>query len=282
VKRDTCGCGCGGGSAQVKNYKADTMSTVELAAHRDANGIVLLPVGCTEMHGLHLGVGCDTFEAEAASLVLAEAWGAVVLPTVAYSYAGATTPWAGTISILPVEAINNLVAVIEGILRNGFKRIVLVSIHGPNNYLVPLALRTVFERTGEIPVFIEPDYDSFYKRVGERWPGCEPGVPAYLAVVEICGRHGEYDPAPQPGDVSRTYPMESLRRLVKHKVLTPYLFTRPEDHVGSGPGLTMADGPEVAKVFREVLMEQAKGFPEDYAAFQADMKALMNRAPWKA
>ena len=269
------------GKTTPEKYLADTMSTLEMAEHRRRNGIVLLPIGCTEMHGKYLGNSCDSFEAEAASRVLAQEWGAVVLPTIHYTYAGATTPWAGTVSVLPVDAINYIVAVLESVLRSGFKRVVLVSIHGPNTFLLPVVLRTVFEKTGEIPVFLSPDYAEFYRRVKERWPEFEGGIPAYMAVLHICGRHGEFDPVPRPGDVKRTYPMESLRKLGSHKVTVPYLFARPEDHVGMGPGIKMEDGPELAKIFREVLVEQGKGFPEDYAEFQSDMKKLMKQAPWE-
>ena len=261
-------------------HLADTMSTVEMAEHRRRNGIVLLPVGCTEMHGIRVGLSCDSFEAEAVGRVLAEEWDAVLLPTIHYTYAGATTPWAGTISVLPHEAMNYVVAVVKAILRNGFRKIVLTSIHGPNTLLLPLALRTVFEETGEMPVLFSADYGEFYHRVTEQWPNMRSGGAAYLAVLRICGRHGEFDPTMHPGDVPRTSPFESLRKLRTHKISVPYLFTRPEDHVGTLPGLTMEDAPRLARMYQEVLREQGKGFPEHYEEFQKDMRDLIARAPW--
>ena len=40
---------------------ADTMTSPQMAAHRRDGGILLLPVGCFEMHDRHVGLSCDTF-----------------------------------------------------------------------------------------------------------------------------------------------------------------------------------------------------------------------------
>jgi len=123
---------------------ADTMNTVEMAEHRRRNGIVLLPFGCFEMHGLHAGMACDSFQAEAICRVLAEAWDAVIFPTTHYMYPGATSRWPGSVGVLPRESMDYVIAVVKAILRNGFKRVVLVNVHGPSNMIITLALRTVF------------------------------------------------------------------------------------------------------------------------------------------
>ncbi|GAG06965.1 unnamed protein product, partial [marine sediment metagenome] len=80
---------------------ADTMTSVEMAAHRRRNGIVLLPVGSFEMHGVHVGMSCDTFVTLAACRVLAEEWDAIVMPPIHYTFAGATAPFPGTVDVHP-------------------------------------------------------------------------------------------------------------------------------------------------------------------------------------
>ena len=72
---------------------ADVMSSVEMAEHRKRDGIVLLPLGCFEMHCVHMGMSCDTFLVEAACRVLADEWDAVIMPPIHYTYPGASTPW---------------------------------------------------------------------------------------------------------------------------------------------------------------------------------------------
>lgn len=268
--------------AKPRKTLADTMSTVEMAAHRRRNGIVLLPLGCVEMHGVSVGLACDSFAAEAACRVLAEAWDAVVLPTIHYTYAGATSRWAGSVSILPTETVAQIVMITKSILRNGFKRVVLVNLHGPSDLAVKLAIRTVFEETGGMPILFTPDYDGeFCGRVLKEWSQPHNEAALYLASLYICGRHGEFDPESEgAGAVGRTYPMESLRTLAKHGVAAPLYYGRPEDHVGLYRGLKLEDAPRVAKIYREVILERAKGLPEDYERYQKDLRRMIKRAPW--
>ncbi len=264
-----------------RKFLADTMTTVEMAEHRRRNGIFLLPVGCCEMHGLHVGLSVDTFVAEATCRVLAHEWDALVMPPIHYTYAGATSPWPGTASVLPGEILNYVVAVVKGILRNGFKKLILVSHHGPNQEVLTMALRTVFEQTGEIPIFFKSNQSEFLRRVKEEWPNPHSESAAYLMSLYICGRHGEFDPTIKSGDVGRTFPYESFRRLAEHGVSMPYYFQRPEDHVGTYPGLSLDDAPRLAQIYREVLHEQARGLPEHYEEFQEYMRKMIESAPWE-
>ena len=264
-----------------KKIFADTMTTIEMAEHRRKNGIVLLPLGCFEMHGAHAGMACDSFLAEAACRVLAEEWDAVILPMIPYTYPGATSRFPGTVCVLPLETMDYVIAVTRAILKNGFKRVVLVNLHGPSDMVINLALRTLFEETGQIPVLFEPDYNGMCQRVEKEWGHPHAEAALYLAALYICGRHGEFDPAFKPGDVvGRTFPYESYKNLVRHGVTTPYYHTRPEDHVGTYEGLTLDDAPRVAEIYRNMTLATAKGLPEDYEAFQEYTWKLIKDAPW--
>ena len=234
------------------------------------------------MHGVHAGISCDSFLAEAACRVLAEEWDAVILPMIHYTYPGATSRWPGSVSILPRETLDYVIAVTKAVLRNGFKRVVLVSLHGPNSLIIPLALRTVFEETGGIPISFSANYyETFCQRVEKEWGQLHGEAAVYLASLYICGRHGEFDPAAKPGDVGRTFPYESFRRLAEHGVSMPYYFQRPEDHVGTCPGLKLEDAPRLAELYREILREQARGLPEHYEEFQEYMRKMIESAPWE-
>ncbi len=265
----------------ARKILADTMTTVEMAAHRRKNGIILLPVGCHEMHGTQIGCGCDTFEADAACRVLAPEWDAVVLPPIAYTFGGATGPWPGTVSLHPRETIDYVSAVVRAILRTGFKRVVLVSIHGPSQEYLAMALRGVFEDTGELPIQFFPKWDEFSRLVKEEYGDPHVCTSSVLAALYIMGRHGDFDPA-CIGDetVERTRPLESLTTLSKHGVHAPYRFLRPEDHVGRRPGLTLDDAPRLAELFRQAILTNAAGLPEDYERYQKDMAKATADAPW--
>lgn len=100
-------------------------------------GLVLLPVGSTERHGDHLPVGQDTFAVTALCEKAAEREPAVVFPTV---FTGMNTELRhalGSISVRPELIMQYLEAICDEIGRNGFGRILLVSGHGGNRYMLP-------------------------------------------------------------------------------------------------------------------------------------------------
>ena len=111
-----------------KKYYADTRNTGEMAAFRKEKGILLLPVGCFEMHGPHASMSCDTFIAEAVSCILAEEWNGVVLPPIHYAYPGASTPWPGTVDVSPEITCAYLKEVVTGIMKSGYERLVLIKL----------------------------------------------------------------------------------------------------------------------------------------------------------
>ncbi len=260
---------------------ADTMTSGEMAAHRARNGIVLLPVGCFEMHGPLVGMSCDSFLAEAACRVVAEEWDAIIMPTIHYTYPGATGTWPGTVCVLPRDALDYAVAVTKAIVLNGFKRLVLVSLHGPNDFVLSATIRTIFEETGQMPILFIPAYEEFCLRVEQEMGQPHAEAAGYLASLYICGRHGDFDPATEEGEaIPRTTPFESLRQLSRHGVRTPYRYVRPQDHVGRLAGMTLDDAPRLAELYREAILERAKGLPEDYEKFQADTWQAVKDAPW--
>jgi hypothetical protein len=269
------------GAAPGKVF-ADTMTSAEMAAHRRKNGILLLPVGCFEMHDVHVGMSCDTFIVEAMCRILAEEWDAVILPPIHYTYPGATARWPGSVRILPREVLDYTIAVVKGILRNGFRRLVLVSVHGPNNPMIEVAMRHVFEETGELPVLFMLDEGPFRRQVEEEFGHPHGEAAYYLASLYICGRHGEFDPATSESEMHpRHVPaFESLGKLWRRGVSGPLVYATRWDHVGRYPGLTLGDAPRVAEIFREHLLKQARGLPEDYERCQQDIWQALKDAPW--
>ena len=265
-----------------KHLFADVTNTVELGAHRRADGIVLLPLGCFEMHSVHMGMSTDTFLAEAACRVLADEWGAVIYPPIHYCYPGASTPWAGTVSILPRDTLNYVVSVVQAILDNGFQKVVLVSLHSPNNPLIHLALRTIFEETGEIPILYAPDYDEICRRIETEYGQPHGEAAMLLASMYMCGRHGEFDPSATKAQKLEgpSYPFPSASALRRHGVAIPYYFVKPNNHVGRYPGPTLDDAPRLAESYTEVILETARGLPEAYDRYQKDMWKAMKDAPW--
>lgn len=265
-----------------KRIFADVMNTVEIEAHRRAGGIVLLPLGCFEMHSVHMGMSTDTFLVEAACRVLADQWKAIIYPPIHYCYPGASTPWAGTVSISPRDTLDYCISVVQAIIDNGFQKVVLVSLHGPNNPMIQMALRSIFEETGDIPILYAPDYGEFCRRVEAEYGQPHGEAAMLLASMYMCGRHGEFDPSATAGEKLEgpRYPFPSAGKLRKHGATMPYYFVEPNNHVGRYPGLTLDDAPRLAKLYTEVILETARGLPETYDKFQKEMWKAMEKAPW--
>ncbi len=263
-------------------HNADTMTSPQMAAHRRKNGILLLPIGCFEMHDVHVGLSCDTFWVQAVCRILAEEWDALILPPIHFTYPGATARWPGSVRIMPREVLDYTVAVLKGIFRNGFKRVVIVNVHGPNNPMLEVAMRQVFEETGDLPILFNPEEQTFRRQVEQEFGNPHGEAAFYLASLYICGRHGEFDPQiteseAHPRDVPA---FESMGKLWRHGVSGPYVFRTRFSHVGRYAGLKLSDAPRLAEIMREALIKQARGLPEDYEQFQYDVHQAIKDAPW--
>ena len=42
----------------------------------------------------------------------------------------------------------------------------------------------------------------------------------------------------------------------------------------------MDDAERCVELFREAILEKAKGLPEDYSKFQEDMQKIIDEEPW--
>lgn len=269
-------------SAAREGIFADVMNTCEMAAHRRAGRIVLLPLGCFEMHGVQAAMSTDTFIAEATCRILAPEWDAIIYPPVHYCYPGASTPWPGTVSVRPRETIDYLVGVIRAINANGFHKVILVNLHYPNLAIIEVALREIFEATGEIAILYTPGYERLCAAV-EKELGAPHGEAALLlASMYLCGRHGEFDPAATPAETLEgpRYPFPCGGKLRRCGVTFPYHFVKPNNHVGRYPGLTLEDAPRIAEMYRRIVLESASDVPALYDELLKETARARKSAPW--
>ncbi len=110
------------------------------------NGTILvLPVGSTEQHGPALPVCTDDFMAlrwaEDSVRIAVEEHGvkALVMPGIHYGYAAHHMVFPGTIT-LSFETLKNLVyEVCDSVLRHGFRKMVILNVHGGNRNSVRAA-----------------------------------------------------------------------------------------------------------------------------------------------
>lgn len=161
----------------------DELTWSEIADLRDrGKDLVILPVGATEQHSLHLPVGVDTFSVSAVAQGVSAQTGFPILPPLAYGCSlGHTQKWAGTISLRPETLSAIILEIAEWIVGAGFSRLVLLNGHYTNwaplrcgleniRHKYPdlrIALRSIWEISAEIQQLYEQDAVNFHANCAE-------------------------------------------------------------------------------------------------------------------
>jgi len=105
-----------------------------LAALRDGGTIVVVPLGATEQHGLHLPVGTDTFLAEAVSEEAARrsTTSVVLTPPLWLGLSPHHMDFPGTLTLSTDLWMGVVRALCSSLAEQGMQRILLVNGHGGN------------------------------------------------------------------------------------------------------------------------------------------------------
>ncbi len=119
--------------------------------------IVLVPIGSTEPHGPHLGLGTDVVISAAACLKAADqldkkgVFATLIAPSVSYGVTDCAEGFTGAVSVPAAIVTAYVAAIADGLLANGVRHVCLV-----NNHLEPAhdaAIRAVVPgREGRVSV----------------------------------------------------------------------------------------------------------------------------------
>lgn len=122
----------------------------EIEDYLDHNDLIYIPVGVTETHGA-LPVDAETVLAEAVALKMAEASDGLVLHNLPYFFAGGTPTGRGTLQLSVKTGYDYLMAISQSLLKQGFRRQVYVTCHGPAYLYVSSMIRDFFSETN-VPI----------------------------------------------------------------------------------------------------------------------------------
>lgn len=122
----------------------------EVEEYLSRNDIIIVPVGTVEMHG-GFPLDSETVISEAFALKMAEACDGLLLTGLPYFYAGATASGRGTVQVSVREGIDYLMGIAKSLLRQGFKRQIYISFHGPAHMTCGPVMRDFFDETG-VPI----------------------------------------------------------------------------------------------------------------------------------
>jgi len=126
------------------------MSWKEVAELNDDR--IILPLGATEEHGPHLGLGTDTIEAEAIAVEAGRQANVPVAPTLAYGMSRSMLGFAGTLSLRPDTLTRVIADILRSLCGHGFRRVLVVNGHGGNTSSLTDAVNEVTEAYPDLRV----------------------------------------------------------------------------------------------------------------------------------
>ena len=141
-------------------------------AIQKADGLCIIPVGCFEMHGQHMPVGSDTYEAIAVAEKAAEMEPAVVFPAFKFGDVTGLVNFYGSVNLEPELRVDLLENYCDEIARCGFDKILLLNYHGGNNPMNGYFTNMMAQKNKDYSVMVcfpAPDV------AGEIWPLVKEG-----------------------------------------------------------------------------------------------------------
>jgi creatinine amidohydrolase len=128
-------------------YQNQTSPEIKQAA--DRNTLIIIPVGQIEEHGPHLPLDCDCIIARETARAVAEQMVSeipiLVLPTIWSAYSvQQVAQWPGLITFRePETMIQMMYDIMASLIRDGFRKIVIINAHGNNPAILELASRRI-------------------------------------------------------------------------------------------------------------------------------------------
>lgn len=135
---------------ELRTRMYPALTNHEIEQYMENNDLIFIPVGVVEAHGA-LPVDSETRLAEAIALKMAEVADGLVLPNLPYFFAGSTVSGRGTIEISIQSGIAYLMNIAKSLLRQGFRRQIYVTSHGPAYLTVSPMIRDFFNET-KVPI----------------------------------------------------------------------------------------------------------------------------------
>jgi len=129
----------------------------DLFKQRNLNkSLFILPVGSLEVHGTKMPFGTDTYIVLAFSKQVAERTDGIIMPPISYTFSGKTKRLLGTINV-DIESVTRYIySTLRSLNQNGFKKVILISIHKENEIAIMRAVTDIYEETGAVYIYIDP------------------------------------------------------------------------------------------------------------------------------
>ncbi len=218
----------------------DELTSADVARMR-RKPVVLLPVGSLEQHGPHLPLGADLFQPLHVLERVAARTGALIAPPIPYGVVHTSRPFPGSVSV-SFDALRAYARdVLADLVRNGFRRIVVVSGHAEGPHLA--ALRTAAKEVvdaGGADITVLSDYDLVYEAFREEGEGHAGKIETSRLLA-------------QRPELVKARPRKGVNRIPKHAVVRDARRYWP-GFTGDPSKATAACGREIDRVVEDGLV----------------------------
>jgi len=162
---------------KMKTVWLDELTMPEAEEAVEQGKIVILPVGSVEEHGKHLPLCTDCLQPENVAVEVAKKAGCLVAPAIRYGVCTETRNFPGTISV-GFDSLHSMVHdVLDELVRQGFRRLIVLSGHAVSLHMaaLKLAARDVLDKYSEeskrraLRIIVLCDYDFAYELRGKQF-----------------------------------------------------------------------------------------------------------------
>lgn len=154
-----------------------SLTGYEVADYLKRNDVVFVPVGPIEVNGGN-PVDVEYVIPLAYAIKLAEKSDGLVMPYLAYFYPGSTTISPGTVMVTPDEGRAYLTVLTHSLIRQGFRRIIFLSSHGPSGDTLSPLVRQIFDETHVPTIWMSTSVIADGGRARVAAAGRQPARPA--------------------------------------------------------------------------------------------------------
>jgi creatinine amidohydrolase len=151
-----------GQTSPMRTRYLPSLTNPEVEQYLKRNDVIFIPVGTVESFGT-MPSDMEYRMAEAYAVKMAEEADGLILPHVIYFYPGVTVTGVASVYIPQDVGLAYLKALAKSLLRQGFRRQVYLSAHGPSDQYVSGMVRQFFEETKDpilyihLPLLNKPD-----------------------------------------------------------------------------------------------------------------------------
>jgi creatinine amidohydrolase len=261
----------------MTQVELSNMTWKEAAAARDRGAVVLIPIGTLEQNGSIAPLSSDTLVADEVARRVAEATGSVVTPPVHFGYSPPFINYPGTVSLRPETLQAVIQDVLDNLIANGFRRLVMVNCHIFNEPIMEQAATQIRKRDSALlgnfnPITLaqgvarqlEPGIEAKFGH------GTEPIASMLLSFVPDAVRTEAADPRPWGAYQGLTAPFLSKVK-VGSDVFGLYFDQEEISETGGSGDPGAADASRGAEIMRRVV-ESASEFVRTFAGLPVPEK----------